>query len=102
MTKEKQAVDLHGCAYKPFPGFDEEMTYLERVTCVDRPEARKRMANEYGMPKSSFPCEEIHMRWSEGVEAFKRSSGEFDAAWLECKADHPDAVPFWKADPNAC
>lgn len=101
MAKEKQAVDLHRCAYEPFPGFDEETTYLERVTCVDRSEARKRMANEYGMPESSFPCEEIHMRWGEGAEATERSNGEFDAAWLECESDHPDAVPFWKADPNA-
>ena len=101
MAKEKQAVDLHGCAYEPFPDFNEETIYLERVTCVDRPEAQKRMANEYGMEPSELPVEETYMRWAEGAGVTERSSGEFDAAWLECKADHPDAVPFWKADGNA-
>ena len=87
--------DLHGCERQPFPettadgAEPTENTYLERATVKDREEAVALLSKEYGMAPKCFRPELIHMRWVEGGAM----------AWIECKADHPDAVPFWKDAP---
>lgn len=86
--------DLHGCEREPFPETTSdgaeptENTYLERVTLPECQEAVTLLANECGEEPGCFAPKPIHMRWSE--------SESIAIAWLECEANHPDAVPFWK------
>ena len=90
--------DLHGCAGEPFPettadgAEPTEATYLERVTLPEREQAVARLVEESGFSAEAHRgLRPIYMRWTEG-EAM---------AWIECAADHPEAVPFWKDDPYA-
>lgn len=87
--------DLHRCERAPFPettpdgAEPTENTYLERATVKDREEAVALLVDEYDMASKCFRPKPIHMRWVEGGAM----------AWVECPADHPDAVPFWKDAP---
>ena len=90
--------DLHGCAGEPFPettadgAEPTEATYLERVTLPEREQAVARLVEESGFSAEAHRgLRPIYMRWTEG-EAM---------AWIECAADHPEAVPFWKDDQYA-
>jgi hypothetical protein len=84
------------------PGFNDEIVYLERVSVTDRDEAAK-LIREY----SGFGSDEevdpkpIHMRWvADGNDPELDEYPVDDVpCWLECEADHPDAVPFWKDAP---
>lgn len=100
MTSEA-TMDLHGHAYSPFWGWDEETIYMERETNDQRREAQHRMWEQAGkdadLRKSEVRPEPIHMRWTQGEEVMTRSNNETDEGWLECPEDHPDAVRFWKA-----
>lgn len=96
--------DLHGCAGEVFSGFNEEVTYLERVTCGDRAEARRCMENQLGDPASDYRMnpQPIHMRYvvhGDPELAERRTLVPDVPCWLECESDHPDAVPFWKDAP---
>lgn len=92
-------VDLHGIERQPFPNFGEDWSYLERVTVTTAAEARKVLAQESGMNPDEHDPQPIHMRWEQSEHVRERSRCEFDEGWLECDADHPDAVPFWKDMP---
>jgi hypothetical protein len=85
--------DLHGCEREPFPGFDEETTYLERVTITTAAKAKGAIADEYLVDPSEIHLSRIYMRWvTDGDDLI-------GPCWFECSSDHPDAVPFWKDAP---
>lgn len=92
-------IDLHGIEGQPFPGFDEETTYLERVTIPELGKAIQRIAGEWGLGYDEINPEPIFMRYVVGAEALDWSDGEFPECWLECEPDHPDASPFWRDSP---
>lgn len=91
-------IDLHGHQRQPFPDWGEEFTYLERVTVPDQGKAQELYCEELG-DYSLDPPEPIWMRWATSVTdplLFEDLHAEWDDGWMECKEDHPDAVPFWK------
>jgi hypothetical protein len=96
-------MDLHGCEGHAFPGFDEEVGYLERVTVTDRAEAVREFRREWGFgpndPEEVNP-QPIHMRFvvAGDPELLERPIPDVPC-WLECAEDHPDAIPFWKDSP---
>lgn len=101
MPSEK-TYDLHGVKAHPFPGFDEEAIYLERVTLTTAASAREAIAAECLMDPEEIHPSRIYMRWatmgSPDSDGQISSPSEFPC-WLECRSDHPDAVPFWKDAP---
>lgn len=95
--------NLHGIERQPFPDFNEQHGYLERVTVSTEREAIAAFADEYRIDKRDIEVRPIHMRWVEEPldledETPDATAVEF-SCWLECSADHPDAVPFWKEGP---
>jgi hypothetical protein len=57
----------------------------------EREQAIDRLVEEFGMSRAAHRnLRPIYMRWVEGGSM----------AWIECPADHPNAVPFWKDDPT--
>lgn len=86
------------------PGFDDDVAYLERVHVTDRAEAAKLIKEYSGFgPDEEVDPQPIHMRWI--TEWDEETEGQSVLlvpeipCWLECPADHPDAVPFWKDAP---
>lgn len=88
--------NLWGIERQVFLGFDSEVSYLERVNYPDEEKALKEFAREMGVDPEDLRLRKIHMRYATGEEALEASYGVSEEAWLECEADHPDAVPFWK------
>ena len=99
-TEETRRVDLHDHAYTPFWGWDDETIYMERESNDQRREARHRMITFLSIDERVPLPVPIHMRWltekDRDEEGLVRAFGELPA-WLECPADHPAAVRFWKA-----
>jgi hypothetical protein len=99
---EATQFDLHGIEKQPFPNFGEDWSYLERVTVKTAEAARTILAAESGMNPDEHDPLPIFMRWTDGEDT---DPDEFFAGipdlpcWLECPADHPAAVPFWKNSP---
>lgn len=89
--------DLHGIEKQPFPNFGEDWSYLERVTVKTAAAARTILAAESGMNPDEHDPHPIFMRWTRDEQIAEIS--EFDEGWLECEANHPAAVPFWKDAP---
>lgn len=91
-------LDLHGIKGQPFPNFTEDATYLERVTIPRRTTATLCMAVDLGVNAEELELQPIHMRWVEEID--RDNEPELDnceaPCWVECEADHPDAVPFWR------
>lgn len=83
------------------PGFDEEIGYLERVNVTLREEAVKLFTEQWGVCPEEVDPEPIHMRLvADGNDSELEDNPVPDVpCWLECPADHPDAVPFWKDAP---
>lgn len=101
-SRKAGLMDLHDCEKLVFSDWSEEISYLERVTISDQDEARAYLADELAIPAEDLDLRPIHMRWGtpEPGETWKTPDGfEYDGGWSECKADHPDAVPFWKEAP---
>jgi hypothetical protein len=90
--------DLHGIEKQPFPNFGEDATYLEAVTLPKVSQAAELLQGE-GFDTEAENLAAIHMRYSVGPDATEASHGEMDECWLECPADHPHAVAFWKDGP---
>lgn len=93
--------DLHGCKELCLRDWNEDASYLERVTIADRDAAIKHFADEFAVAPDELNVMPIHMRWieNEGKEAIDTDGVEYREGWIECPADHPDAVPFWKDVP---
>lgn len=91
---------LHGYAYAPFWGFNEESIYMERESNDQRREARHRMWDQAGrdadLRKVQIRPEPIFMRWVTGDEATDPRR-EDDPYWMECKESAAGAIRFWKA-----
>jgi hypothetical protein len=87
--------DLHGHEKLAFPNFSEDGTYLEGVT-LNREQATA-FLREQGFDTAKL--RRVFMRYSSDVDEVQHAGGEGDEAWLECEADHPDALPFWKDAP---
>jgi|GEM_PF-5980670 len=95
-------VDLHGIEKQPFPNFGEDWSYLERVTVKTVEAARTILAAESGMNPQEHDPVPIYMRYAVhgDAEVMNRETVVPELpCWLECEADHPDAVPFWKDAP---
>lgn len=96
--------ELHGCEGEVRLGFDEETALLERVTVTDRAEAIRLITDHFGYDAyGEIDPQPVHMRWVTDVRDLADHLPVLTAAevpcWLECPADHPDAVPFWKDVP---
>lgn len=92
--------DLHGIEKQPFPNFGEDWSYLERVTVKTRHNAQRILAAESGMNPGEHDPQPVFMRHVSAEDMDERVYNEgYDEGWLECPADHPAAVPFWKDAP---
>lgn len=90
------AVELHGIERQPFPNFREDGTYLEAVTVTEHEEAVDLLRDVLGCAWGGTPqLARVHMRYAAGDEVLEVSGGEYEDGWIECEADHPDALPFW-------
>jgi len=99
---ETKAHDLHKMPVgEVTEGFDDEVCYLERVTVKARVEAVKLFMEAGHLAADEVDPQAIHMRWVEdGNDPEIEANPVPDIpCWLECAADHPDAVPFWKDAP---
>jgi hypothetical protein len=92
--------DLHGIEKQPFPNFGEDWSYLERETVKTVDAARTILAAESGTNLDEHDPRPIFMRHVSDEEIDARLYHEgYEEGWLECEADHPAAVPFWKDAP---
>jgi hypothetical protein len=90
--------DLHGVPVgEVTEGFDDEVGYLERVTITSQPLAEEKFCEAWRVDPEEIDVQPIHMRHvTEDPDPIVVPD---IPCWLECEADHPDAVPFWAVKP---
>jgi hypothetical protein len=90
--------DLHGAPPgEVTEGFDDQVGYLERVTVTEIAEAHRLFCEAWRVEPEDVEPTPIHMRWV--TEDPDPIAVPDLPCWLECEADHPDAVPFWTVAP---
>lgn len=91
--------DLHGHARTPFLDWDEEITYLERVSIPGLDDVKQFLSDEMCVNIDELDPKPIFMRFldRDGTGSWKDESGEMHySGWWECTEADEGAVPFWK------